>query len=97
METTDHRKYIRFMSTVAEIKAAAAELNIDDQFELLQWLAHSDALRQRQVEALKKELQLGVNDINAGRYKTYNDESLPRLAEEIAQRGRAELAKRKAS
>lgn len=85
------------MSTVAEIKAAAAELSVDDQLELFQWLAHSDALRKRRIEDLKREVQIGIDQINSGQYTTYDSDSLAEMLKDISERGRRELAKRQRS
>jgi hypothetical protein len=41
------------MSALEKIKAAAAELGPDEQYELFRWWIESDAFRQRQLAALK--------------------------------------------
>jgi hypothetical protein len=45
------------MSAVEKIKAAAAELDPDEQYELFRWLIESDGFRQRQLAALKRDVE----------------------------------------
>ena len=51
------------MSTVDEIKAAAAALNSDEQVELFRWWVESDTFKQRHLAALKHEVAIGVEDL----------------------------------
>lgn len=81
------------MSAVEKIKLAAAELGPDEQYELFRWWTESDAFRQRQLAALKYQITSGIDDLNDGRYQTYNDTSVMQLAEDIGRLGRERLKK----
>jgi hypothetical protein len=86
-------KYILTVSAVEEIKAAAAKLNPDEQVELFRWWVESATFKERQLGALKRDIAIGVADLEAGRYQTYNDTNLMQLAEDIGRSGRERLAK----
>lgn len=75
------------MSTLEEIKAAAAELNPDEQVELFRWWIQTDMFKQRQLTALKCELAVGLEQLEHGRYLTYDDADITRLAEDIGRAG----------
>jgi hypothetical protein len=81
------------MSAVEQIKAAAAELDPDEQYELFRWWIESDSFKQRQVAALKRDILVGVEQLNSGRYRTYDDSDVMGLAEDVARSGRKRLAK----
>jgi hypothetical protein len=81
------------MSAVEKIKAAAAELNPDEQVELFRWWVESDTFKQRHLAALKREVAIGVEDLARGRYQTYTDANVMQLAEDIGQSGRERLTK----
>ena len=81
------------MSVVEKIKAAAAELGADEQYELFRWWTASDAFRQRQLAALKGDIAKGIDDLNAGRYQTYSEANVMQLAEDVGRAGRARLKK----
>ena len=76
------------MKTLEEIKAAAAELSPDEQFELFRWCTQSDAFKARQLEALKREVARGIHDLEEGKYTSYQSEELTVLKDEIARSGR---------
>lgn len=61
------------MSAVEKIKAAAAELDPDEQYELFRWWVESDSFKQRQLAALKHDIAIGVEQLDNGRYRTYDD------------------------
>lgn len=84
------------MSAVETIKLAAAELNPDEQYELFHWWTGSDAFRKRQLAALRSEIAIGLDDLNAGRHQTYDDTNVMQLAEDVARAGRERLKKRDA-
>lgn len=48
------------MTTVEEIKKAAANLSPDEQVELFQWLENSDELRRLRCEQLKRDIAAGI-------------------------------------
>ena len=79
------------MSTIEEIKAATAALNPEQQVELFQWWVQSDAFKARQLAALKRDLALGLEQLDDGRYKTYDDTTVMQLAEDIGRSGRERL------
>ena len=81
------------MSAVEKIKLAAAELDPDEQYELFRWWTGSDAFRQRQLAALKRDVASGIADLDDGRYQTYGDKSVMQLAEDIGQAVRQRLKK----
>lgn len=81
------------MSTVEKIKADAARLNPDEQYELFRWWIESEGFRQRQLASLKQAIASGIDDLESGRYREYSDSNLLQLAEEVGQTGRKRLAK----
>ena len=76
------------MTTVEEIKAAAVELTPEDQVELFRWWVESDTFKQRHLVALKHEVAIGVEDLERGRYQTYEDTNVMQLAEDVSRSGR---------
>ena len=81
------------MNAVQKIKAAAAKLKPDEQVELFRWWVESDVFKQRQLASLKREIAIGVADLERGRYRTYNEANVMQLAEEVGRSGRERLAK----
>ena len=81
------------MSAVEKIKAAAAELNPDEQVELFRWWVESDTFKRRHLAALKREVAIGIEDLERGRYQTYSDANVMQLAEDVGRSGRERLAK----
>jgi len=81
------------VSTVEEIKAAAAGLTADEQLELFRWWTQTEGFKTRQLEALKPDLARGIEDLEQGRYRTYDDSNIMQLAEEVGETGRALLKK----
>ena len=81
------------MSAVEKIKAAAAKLNPDEQFELFRWWVDSDTFKQRQLAALKRDLAVGIEQLENGRYRTYDDTNVMQLADELIHNGRKRLKK----
>lgn len=79
------------MSAVEKIKAAAAELDPDEQVELFRWWVESDAFKQRQLAVLKRDLATGIEQLDRGRYRTYDDTNVMQLAEDVARSGRERL------
>src|SRR5262245_60867946 len=56
--------------------------------EALRVLKERDEVRQVMLQELRGEIQLGLDDLEAGRATTYNDDTLPLLVEKIQQEGR---------
>jgi hypothetical protein len=83
------------MSAVEKIKAAASELNPDEQIELFRWWVESDTFKQRQLSALKRDIAAGIEDLEQGRYQTYNESNVMQLAEDIGRSSRERLKNKK--
>jgi hypothetical protein len=81
------------MSAVEKIKAAAAELGPDEQFELFRWWTESDAFRQHQLVALKRDIAIGIEQLDSGRYQTYSEADAMQLVEDVGRSGRNRLKK----
>lgn len=81
------------MSAIEKIKAAAAELGPDEQYELFRWWVESDSFKQHQLAALKRDIALGLDDLDNGRYRTCTDSNVMQLAEDVGRSGRERLAK----
>lgn len=81
------------MSAVEKIKAAAAELGPDEQYELFRWWTESDAFRKRQLAALRSDVARGIADLEAGRCQAYDDIDVMQLAEDVGRVGRERLKK----
>ncbi len=79
------------MSAVEKIKAAAATLNPDEQYELFRWWTELEGFQQRQLAALKRDIGAGIEALEKGRYRVYSDADVMRLAEDIGQAGRERL------
>jgi hypothetical protein len=76
------------MSAVEKIKLATAELTPDEQYELFRWWTGSPAFRERHLAALKRDIALGIEQLDSGRYETYNDANVMQLAEDVRRTGR---------
>ena len=79
------------MSTLEEIKAATARLNVDEQAELFEWWLQSDAFRTRQLAALKRELAIGLEQLEDGHCTRYTEANVMELAQEVGRLGREKL------
>ena len=79
------------MQTLDEIKAAAAGLNPDEQVELFRWWVESDTFKQRQLAGLKRDLAVGIEQLERGSYQTYRDGDVMQLAEDVGRSGRERL------
>ena len=83
------------MNTLEEIKAAAAALNPEEQVELFRWWTQSDTFRSRQLAVLARDVAVGIEQLEQGRYRTFQDTTLMQLAEDVGKSGRERLAKRR--
>ncbi len=81
------------MSVLEKVKAAAAKLDPDEQVELFRWWVESDSFKARQLAALKRDLAAGLDQLDNGRYQTYDDTDVMQLAEDIGRAGRERLKK----
>jgi antitoxin ParD1/3/4 len=61
--------------------------------EGLRLLQERDELREEQLEALRKEIRLGLEQLDRGEATDYDDASLQELFERIKRRGRDRLEK----
>ena len=76
------------MSAIERIKAATAELDPDEQYNLFRWWIESNSFKQRQLAALKREIAAGIEDLEQGRYQTYSEANVMQLAEDVGRSGR---------
>jgi hypothetical protein len=81
------------MSAVEKIKAAAIELDPDEQYELFRWWVESDSFKQRQLAALKHDIAVGIDNLESGHYRSYTDANVMQLAEDVGRVGRERLTK----
>jgi hypothetical protein len=79
------------VSTLEEIKAATKLLKPDEQVELFNWWVQSDTFKARQITALKRELAVGIDQLDQGRYRAYDDTNVMQLAEEVGKSSRERL------
>ena len=79
------------MSTLEEIKAATKWLKPDEQVELFNWWVQSNTFKARQLAALKRELAVGIDQLEQGRYQAFDDTSVMQLAEDVGKSGRERL------
>ena len=70
------------MSTLGEIKEAAARLPTEQRSELITWLSEADDVLKLRREELRREIQIGLDEINRG-------EVAPLDMAEIKQKARA--------
>jgi hypothetical protein len=76
------------VSAIEKIKLAAARLDPDEQYELFRWWVESPSFKERQLAALKRDLAVGLDDLDHGRYRTYTGKTILTLADEIGRSGR---------
>lgn len=62
--------------------------------EGLRLLREQDELRQARLNQLRKDVDVGVNQIDQGTYTEYSAASMPALAEDIKAKGRRLLTER---
>lgn len=83
------------MSAWEKVKAAVAELEPEDQFDLFRWWFESPVFQQQRLAALKGALAEGFGDLANGRYEPYDQTSINQLATEVQCSGRARLSQRR--
>ncbi len=81
------------MSTLDEIRAATAALTAEEQVELFRWWTQSGAFKARQLAALKRDIAIGIEQLEHGDYSVYDDNNIRHLADAIGRGGRARLRK----
>lgn len=62
--------------------------------EALRLLNEQDQLRQIRLEELRKEIAIGIEQLDRGEFTECDEESLGQFFEDIKRRGRERLAKR---
>ena len=82
------------MSVLEKVKAEAARLDPDEQFELFRWWVESDSFKTRQLAVLKRDLAMGIDQLDNGDYQAYDDANVMQLAEDVGRTGRERLKKR---
>jgi hypothetical protein len=55
------------------------------------WWVESDTFKQRHLAALKRDVAIGIEDLERGRYQTYSDANILQLAEDVGKAGREKL------
>ncbi|HSH92989.1 MAG TPA: hypothetical protein VK968_02510 [Roseimicrobium sp.] len=91
--TSNRVCYFRFVSALDKIKAATAELNPDEQYELFRWWTESDSFKQRQLASLRQDIAFGIQQLQQGHYQVFSESNVMQLADEIGRSGRADLGK----
>jgi antitoxin ParD1/3/4 len=62
--------------------------------EALWLLKDRDDLHRHKLEELRREIQIGLDQIDRGEYTVYDENSLPQMLEEIKAKGREKLARK---
>ena len=68
------------MSTLHEIKAAAATLPAEDRSELVAWLSESKDVWEIRREQLRREIQIGLDEIERGEVAPLDTTEIKRKA-----------------
>lgn len=79
------------MTALEKVKNATSQLDLEDQLELFRWWSESDVFKRHQLAALKRDLAVGLEDLDSGRYQTYSEADVMHLAEDIGRAGRERL------
>ena len=79
--------------TVDELKIAAAELTTDQRVSIADWLASDAEVQQARRERLRREIDIGREQINRGEFvECSGDAQLSAFFAQIRARGRQRLA-----
>lgn len=70
------------MSTVEEIKRAAANLSPKERVELFQWLDKSEELRRARYQQLKRDIAVGIEEADRGETTPLDIETIKRAVRE---------------
>ena len=65
--------------------------------DALRLLEDRDHVRQMRFEELRKEIAIGIEQLERGEYTTFDENTLDDLLEEVKTRGRQQLAERRAT
>ena len=63
---SEHFAKLETISTLHEIKAAAATLPAEERSELATWLSESDDVSKIRHQQLRREIRIGLNEIERG-------------------------------
>jgi hypothetical protein len=75
------------MSTVAEVKTVTEQLSAKDRWELYRWLREKEEMRQLRLEDLRREISIGIEQIERGEVAPLDTE---KTKEEVRRRLRNE-------
>ncbi|MGA3180353.1 MAG: hypothetical protein ABSF38_08435 [Verrucomicrobiota bacterium] len=81
------------MNALQKVKAAAAKMNPNEQAELFRRCVESTGFKQRHWASLRREIAVGIEDLEHGRYQTYDKANVMVLAEDVGRSGRERLTK----
>jgi len=68
------------MSTLAEIKDAAARLPAEERSELITWLGKAEDVSRIRREQLRREIQIGLDEIERGKVAPLDIREIERKA-----------------
>ena len=68
------------MSTLAEIKSAAARLPAEQRTELITWLGQAEDVSRIRREQLRQEIQIGLDEIERGEVAPLDMRAIKRKA-----------------
>lgn len=85
------------MSTIEEIKSAVTKVPLRERRELQRWLTDFNAGEPWTKESLKQAIQVGIDDLEQGRFKEYDEAGLDKMFAGIRRRGMKRLVARKAA
>ena len=85
------------MNTLEEIKSAVTKVPLRERRELQRWLTQINEGVPWTKESLKQAIQVGIDDLEQGRFKEYDEAGLDELFAGIKKRGMKRLAARKAA
>jgi antitoxin ParD1/3/4 len=63
--------------------------------EALRLLRDHDEIRQLRLEQLRRDIQVGLDQVEQGEYSVYTSNELPKLVDEIQAAGREKLSRRR--
>lgn len=85
------------MSTIEEIKSAVCKVSREERRELQRWLTDINEGEPWTKETLKQAIQVGIGDLEQGRFKACDEAGLDKMFAGIKRRGAKRLAARKAA
>lgn len=85
------------MNTLEEIKSAVTKVTLRERRELQRWLTDINEGEPWTKESLQKAIQAGIDDLEQGRFKEYDEAGLDKMFAGIKRRGAKRLAARKAA